>query len=447
MSDWPASQRTAASVLRWVLLLLLAAPVLTLAWSLYVQGGLFFWDARSIPCGIQSVLQTGNPNAYLPPSYNPNPDPSLSFQGDCAGYPFQYMLPPAVTGLLVGFTQVFGLDLLNGAYFILYALAIGLLGWGARRYGARGMELPLFAFLIACGVFVYDIGGGNITIVFVGLLIGLIAAGAHNRHWVTCTVLLCAAASAFKPLYALYLFIPLFAAGAWLAVTAAGAAITVGYAVDAVLQAARFDQWLNLIFPVVYRQPHFGLMYLMEWLGFGTGNWLVLAGGYVLWCMVIAGLLWSARERLPDAQDRALAALLATTLMLPRIKEYDAIVLIPLFFWLRAWLPERRRVLFQRLALAQAFVLPALWWWVRKIELLAAVADPTITQIADPKWHMSSQGFFLTGLLLLMFGFLVWPDHSGSHQTPETKQRQEEERGDGQHADMHAGHAAQGLRG
>jgi len=412
---------TVASVLRWVLLLLLGPPVLALAWSLYVDGGLFFWDARSIPCGIQSMLQTGHPNAYLPATFNPNHDPNISFQGACAGYPFQYMQPPAVTSLLAGFTQVFGLDVLNGAYFILYALAIGLLGWSARRYGAKGMELPLFALLIACGVFVYDIGGGNITLAFVGLLIGLIATSEHNRHWVTCTVLLCAAASAFKPLYALYLFIPLFAAGAWLAVAAAAAAITVGYAFDAALHAARFDQWLSLIFPVVYRQPHFGLMYLMESLGVGTGQWMALAGSYVLWCALVAGLLWSVRKRLPDAQDRALAALLATTLMLPRIKEYDAIVLIPLFFWLRAWLPEQRRVLFQRLALVLAFVLPALWWWLRKVSLLAVVSDPTITQIADPKWHMSSQGFFLTGLLLLMFGFLVWPDHAGSHQTAESK--------------------------
>lgn len=422
MNDTLGLPRSATLVLRSVLLLLLAPPVLALAWSLYVDGGLFFWDARSIPCGIQSMLQTGNPNAYLPATFNPNHDPNVSFQGACAGYPFQYMQPPAVTSLLAGFTQVFGLDLLNGVYFILYALAIGLLGWSARRYGAKGMELPLFALLIACGVYVYDIGGANITIVFVGLLIGLIATGAHNRHWVTCTVLLCVVASAFKPLYALYLFIPLFAAGAWLPVTAASAAITVGYAFDAALHAAQFDQWLNLIFPVVYRQPHFGLMYLMEWLGVGTGHWLALAGSYVLWCALVAGLLWSARKHLPDVQDRALAALLATTLMLPRIKEYDAIVLIPLFFWMRAWLPECRRILFQRLALVLAFVLPALWWWFRKIALLASVDNPTLSQIADPKWHMSTQGFFLTGLLLLMFGFLVWPRHAGGHQPTEAKQ-------------------------
>lgn len=388
-----------ASLGRWVLILLLAAPVLALAWSLYGQHGMFFWDAKTIPCGIQAAVQTGNPNAYLDPTY----------PGPCAGDSFQYMLPPAATSLLAGFAGLIGLPLLGAAYLALYALALGLLGRSALRQGASPRELLLFAGLLACGVFVYDVGGGNITIAFAGLLAGLMATAGQNRHWAAGTVLLCAAASALKPLYALYLLIPLFAAGAWLPVAAAAAAVTVAYALDAALQAPQFDQWLNLIIPVVYGQPHFGLMRLMEWLGFGAGHWLVLGGGYVLWCAAIVALLWSVRGRLPTAEDRAWAALLAVTLMLPRLKEYDAIVLIPLAFWLRSQLPAPRQALFQRLAVALAFLAPALWWWVRKIGLLIAVPDPTLTQIADPRWHISTPGFFLAGLLVLMFGFLVWP--------------------------------------
>lgn len=393
-----------SAVVRWIgqgaLALLLAAPVLALAWSLYGQHGMVFWDAKTIPCGLQAVLQTGNPNAYL---NNP------SYQGACAGYGYEYMLPPAVTSLLAAVVSFSGLGPLQAAYFILYALALALLAWGARRYAASGRELLLFAGLLACGAFVFEVGSGNLTMVFAGLLLGLILTGERNRHWVPCAVLLCVAASAIKPLYALYLLIPLYACGAWLAVAAGAAAISVGYALDAMLQSAQFDRWLNLIVPVVYGEPHFGIMRLMQWAGLGAGDWLAQGGGYVLWCAALLGLLWSARPRLHTPLDRALAALLAVTLMLPRLKEYDAVVLIPLVFWLRGRLPAQPRILFQRLAFTLAFLLPVLWWWVRKAGLLIAVSNPTLTQAADPGWLIASQGFFLTGLLLLTFGFLVWP--------------------------------------
>jgi len=319
------------------------------------------------------------------------------------------MLPPAVTLLLAGVVRAIGIDLLNAAYAVVYALALALLAWAARRQAASAREWLLFAGLFACGVFVFEAGSGNITIVFVALLLGLILTGEAHRHWVACLVLLCVAASAFKPLYALYLFIPLFAAGAWLAVAAAAAAILAGYAIDALWQAARFDQWLNLIVPIVYAEPHFGVMRLMQWAGLGAGDWLAQAGGYVVWCAAVIGLLWLARPRLPTATDRALAALLGVTLMLPRLKEYDAVVLVPLVFWLRAGLPAQRRRLFERLAIGLGFLLPALWWWVRKAGLFIAVPQPTLTQIADPAWLIATQGFFVAALLLLMFGFLVWP--------------------------------------
>jgi hypothetical protein len=399
--------RLGKSIGQWLLALLLFAPVLAMVLSLYGQHGMVFWDAKTVPCGIQSMLHNGNPNAYLN---------NASYQGACAGYGYEYMLPPGITSFLAGFVDLAGVGTLNAVYFALYAVALALLADGARRYAGNARELVLFASLIVCGVFVFEIGGGNLTIVFVGLLLGLILRDEQNRLWAPGMVLLCVAASAVKPLYALYLFIPLFAAGSWLAVAAAAAAISLGYALDATLQAAEFDRWLNLIIPVVYGEPHFGVMRLMQGLGLGAGDWLSQGGGYVLWCALVMGLLWSARPRLLTAQDRALAALLAVTLMLPRLKEYDAIVLIPLVFWLRSRLAARMQAWFQRLVVVLAFLLPALWWWVRKVGLMIAIPEPTLTQAADPGWLIATQGFFLAALLLVMFGFLVWPFRSGSQQ-------------------------------
>lgn len=388
------------STLSCLLVVLLSAPVLAMILSLYGQQGMFFWDAKTIPCGIQSLLQTGNPNTYLNNS---------SYRGACAGYGYEYMLPPGVTACLASLVRWFGLEVINAVYFALYAFALALLGWGAHRSAANWKELLLFAGLLACGVFVFELGGGNLTIVFVGLLFGLILTGQGNGQWPLWAVLLCVLAAAFKPLYALYLFIPLYASGRWLAVAAGSAAVSVGYALDASLQAAAFDQWLNLIVPIVYGEPHFGIMRIMQWAGLGAGDWLAQASAYVLWCAVIMALLWSARTRLQTEQNRAFAALLAVTLMLPRLKEYDAIVLIPLVFWLRTRLPVQQQALFQRLVFWLTFLAPAAWWWLRKAALLIALEAPTMTQIADPRWMIATQGFVLAILLLLTFGFLVWP--------------------------------------
>jgi hypothetical protein len=394
------------SKLGWVLVFsLLVTPVLALVLSLYVQHGMIFWDAKTIPCGLDAMLRTADPNAYLN---------NHSYQGSCAGYGYEYMQPPGITLILAGFVRAFGLPLLNGAYFVLYAIALAILARGALRYAASTIELVLFAGLFACGAFVFEVGGGNVTIVFVGLLFGLLLMSDRHPQWALWSVLLCTLASAFKPFYALYLLIPLFAGGRWLVVAAATAAISVGYALDANLHVTQFDRWLKLIIVTVYGEPHFGVMRLMQSAGLGAGDWLAQGGSYVVWCIIVLGLLWSARQRLLTTQDRAFAALLAVTLMQPRLKEYDAVVLIPLFFWLRSRLSAPDRILFQRLFFGMAFIVPALWWWGRKAILLIITPSPTITQIADPQWLIGTQGFFWALGLLLSYIFLVWPFQKAS---------------------------------
>lgn len=390
---------------RWLagatLCALLLPPVLALAYSLYGEHGMFFWDGRTIPCGLQSFNATGNPNAYLRDSAYPGP---------CAGYGYEYMLPPAVTAALAALLRGVGPDAFNVAYVLLYGGALAVLLRGAARF-AGGWTAPLaLAGLIACGVFVFEAGGGNITVPLLALLFLLCTQADRHPQRFAWTIPLCAVAAAFKPFYALYLLLPWFAQPALrLRVLAACSIVSGGYALDAWLQPAAFARWLNLIVPVVYAEPHFGIMRLMQALGLGAGDWWLQAGGYALWCALVLALLWRCRPHLATPAARALAALLAVTLLQPRLKEYDAVVIIPLAFWLLAQLPAARRQRLRLSLLLACGIVPALWWWLRKLGLFIAIEAPTATQIADPRWLIETQGFFLAGAVLILFGFLVWP--------------------------------------
>lgn len=378
---------------------LLLPPVLALVFSLYGEHRLFFWDAKTIPCGLQAYAASGDPNAYLR-----NPD----YAGACAGYGYEYMLPPAVTGVLSVMLKLLGLPVFNGLYFLLYCAGIGLLLQGARNHAGSWREPLLFAVLLACGVFVFEVGSGNVTLTILGLMCGLIAASGRFPRSDICLLALCVLASAFKPVFALYLLVPWYAhRNLRLPVLAATALISGFYAMDAFFNPAGFERWLNLIVPVVYGEPHFGVMRVMQAMGLGAGDWIVQGIVYAAWCVVVIGLLEFIVARMAAPQDRMMAALLAATLLLPRLKEYDAVILLPAFFWLQHQLSETHRRWLLRAVIALAFVAPAAWWWLRKLALWRSMQLHGLTSIADPGWLIATQGYFVTATVLLLFCFMA----------------------------------------
>jgi hypothetical protein len=365
--------------------------------SLYGVNGLFFWDAKTVPCGLLSFIDTGDPNRYLNPDY----------PGACGGFGYEYMVPPAATQLLAGLVRVAGTSWMTVGYALAYAAALSVLLRSTRRYSDNWPEVAAAASLMACGVYLFEAGGGNLTIAFLGGLLALLPRLDRGPRGSLAVVVLCVVGAWIKPMLALYLLIPLYAAGAWLAVAAGAAAATTLYALDAVLQPVAFDRWLQLIVPIVYDEPHFGVVRLMQAFGLGAGDWGIQMAAYALWCALILTLLWRLRARLPRVDDKAMAALLVVTLLQPRFKEYDAVVLIPLLFWLRARLPTVQRVWLERGIVLGTFVVPALWWWGRKLRLTLGVDHPTLTQWADPRWMIETQGFFLTLASLILFAFLI----------------------------------------
>lgn len=382
----------ANGVRRAALLALLIVPVITLAWSLYVDHGMLFWDAKTIPCGVQAYLAGGDPNAYL---RNPG------YAGACAGYGYEYMLPPAVTHVLGGLWTLLGDAPLRVLYALVYLLSLGLILAAARRLAPAPGAAVAAAALMVCGVFVFEAGGGNLTVVFLAALLATALYRPDRMAWL---VPLCAVAAFVKPFYALYLLVPLFARPRLaLTVLAAVCAVSVGYALDAALHPAEFDRWLRLSVAVVYGEPHFGVLRILDELGIGAGHWPPLALLYAAWSAGVVAVLYATRRHDAEPRDRACAALLAATLIQPRLKEYDAFVVVPLIFWLTARLPPRRGRQLRTTLIVVAGVVPALWWWGRKVLLFVAVPHPTLTQIADPRWLIATQGFFLAAVALLLF--------------------------------------------
>lgn len=380
---------------RTAVVLFVGVPALLIAWVLLADYGAFFWDARTFPCGIEAMLATGEPNAYLDPAY----------PGSCAGYRFQYMPAPAITRVLAAFVGLVGINALVIGYAALYAAALAALARSTVRMNGGSPLLPLLFFLtLSCGIFVFETASGNLSIVLAGFLVVAIANIDERPAWI---VALCVVAALFKPHYALYLLIPLVARRDYLAVSFAAAAISLWYAVDALLHPEAFSAWLELILPIVRAEPHFGFMRVMQLAGYAQGDWAVLAAVYLAWVAFLLVLTLRVCARLPSPTDRAFAVLACVTLMLPRLKEYDCLVLVPLFFWLAQGLAGRARRWLYGLVLLAGFVTPAVAWWVRKLPMIFDASTATLRAAAEIPWLLHVQGIFLVAALALVFGSLV----------------------------------------
>lgn len=387
--------RSPFRLLAWTAgVILVAVPAILIAWVLLGDYGAFFWDAKTWPCGIEAMIATGHPNAYLDPGY----------AGNCAGYRFTYTPPPAITAVLASLGAALGIDVLVAVYAALYAVALASLGRTVHRLHGSLAVPVLFSLSFACGIFVFETASGNVSIVFGGLLSGLILSIERRAGLV---VALCVIAALFKPHYALYLLVPLLARGNYLAVSVAGAAVSLWYAADAVLHRQAFTDWLNLILPIVHGEAHFGFMKLMQFAGYAPGDWSVLAAGYAVWCLLVIGLTLNVCARLASPVDRAFAALACATLLLPRLKEYDCLVLVPLFFWLHVRSTDAQRRLLQRVVGVTAFVVPALWWWARKLPLITGESPLTLRTATEFKWLIQVQGIFVAAVAFIVFATVV----------------------------------------
>ncbi|MDT3670023.1 MAG: hypothetical protein ROZ37_06790 [Aromatoleum sp.] len=370
-------------------------PALLTAWVLLADYGAFFWDARTFPCGLEAMLSTGNPNAYLDPAY----------PGSCAGYRFQYMSAPGVTRLLADVVDVIGMKALAVGYGALYAASLVALAWTVARDNRGSPLVPALFFLtLSCGIFVFETSSGNLSIVFAGL-VSIAVLKLDEGTWPA--VALCVVAALFKPHYALYLLIPFVARRDVLGASFGAAAVSLWYAADAVLHPGEFSAWLELILPIVHAEPHFGFMRLMQVAGYAQGDWTILALAYLAWCAFLLVLTLRVCNRLTSAVDRGFAALACVTLMLPRLKEYDCLVLVPLFFWLAHGLPPPARSRLYRLVVSVGFVAPALLWWIRKLPLAVDSSTVTLRAIADIPWLLQAQGIFLVAAMAIVFATMV----------------------------------------
>lgn len=391
----PVTETWTRRAIRIAATLLIGIPVLLIAWVLLGDYSAFFWDAGTFPCGIEAMLATGDPNAYLNPAY----------PGRCAGSSWQYMQAPAVTAVLSGFVGIFGMNALIALYAGLYAASLALLVWATTQASGGRLALPLLFFVtLSCGIFIFEIASGNLSIVFAGLLCAAILQ--IDRRPVL-AIALCVAAAAFKPHYALYLLIPLIARRNYLAVSFAAAAVSLWYALDAALHPETFARWLELILPIVHREPHFGFMRWMQEAGYAEGDWLLLGGVYVVWCAALLGVTLRMCATMSSPVDRAFAALGCVTLMLPRLKEYDCLVIVPLFFWLATHLAESQTRWLHRLVFVLGFAAPAAIWWFRKLPLLIDPAGTTLRAAAEMKWLLQNQGIYLVAAFAILFGTMA----------------------------------------
>lgn len=369
---------------------LVTLPGLLFAASLLFEHHAIFWDGTVYRCAIEATLATGNPYRFV---------------GDCAGYPLPHTYPFFGTLLLAAAAQVTGVTWLGVGYLIIYALGAAGLIW-ACLFSAPTRGVGVWVLIAAAaGIVVSEMASGNMAIPFYGLwfVLCLRYTGSPQLMIMPCLLI-----APFKPLYAVYLLVPVMAQGRQVGPAAAMAAVSLWYVADARLHPEHFAAWLDAVMGHVSQVPGFGIA---RWLGaifalpYGSSPMLV---AHAAWSALA---LWLTLRVLRREEDPALRNLIATAgaaLLLPRLKEYDCLVLLPLAGLLYGHSAGTLRHGFAWLVGITLFVLPAASWWWRKIILLAGTAPLDWRAIVDMRWLVQHQGDFLALTLFVLLGWMAW---------------------------------------
>ena len=376
-------------LIRIVLLLLLGAPVaLSLIYLLVYSGAPLFWDGMTLSCGLDAFINGSAPNAYLDPDYG----------GRCAGYGFQYMHPPGITYLLASISGVISLQGLIYLYITLFIISVWLLLYVGNQYRQHWPVVIGLTIFMGCGALLMEFFGGNVAALFVGFIVGTMVV-IERYPWAI--IIVSVLTALFKPHLALYLLVPL-AAGVGPAWVIAGVAfVALWYAVDLAWHRQEFMEWLSFVMPISYFDRSFGSLRIGQEFGVGLSGTLLQIMISGSWFLLMMGGLYKLRQRFSHPIDIAFVALLCVTLSLPRLKEYDSLVVLPIIFWTLSKLSlevGRRYVWALFLGL---FLLPALWWWGRKVLLYFSNSSPEWMLVADLQWLYRTQGWVLVFALLL----------------------------------------------
>ena len=372
---------------RFFVVLLCTIPGSVFAYSLLAEHRAYFWDGTVYRCAIEASLATGTPYRFI---------------GDCAGYFLPHTYPYGGTQLLARIASILGRLTVTYGYALAYASGVLLFAHVIYRLGGSLWVLLLVLLAPGAGVFVSELVSGNVAIPFYGLLLWLICRDAPNFGRIAA---LGAAMAPFKPLYSAYLIIP-FLLRRDVRIPAVGAGLVAAwYAGDVLLFPAHFAEWLGVAVHHANEVPGFGFTMLIRKGGLELGGKASIAAAYLVWAGVIGALTLRAVARSPTPLIQALAAIAGTALLLPRLKEYDCLILIPLALAVWPAVSARERREWGLLVGGFAAGLPATIWWLRKLPLLWSDSADLWRAFVDMRWLVQNQGGFLFAALLAA---LVW---------------------------------------
>ncbi|WP_156822025.1 hypothetical protein [Azoarcus sp. KH32C] len=374
---------------RWLAALACLIPGAVFALSLLVEHQAYFWDGTVYRCAIEAAQATGDPYRFV---------------GDCTGYFLPHTYPYAGTRLLAGIASMLGMPALSVAYVSLYVAGAAL--FVHVLYRLCGSAALVLALVVApgAGVFVSELVSGNMAIPFYGLLLWLTWSTASATRPVAA---LCVVTAPFKPLYSAYLILPVLLRREFLIPGLCIVLVAAWYAADLTLFPTYFAEWLNVAVRHANEVPGFGFSMLVRKTGLGLGGGPGVIFAYLLWACGVVLLTLRAIARTPSSLVRTLVAVAGTALLLPRLKEYDCLVLVPLSvaMWSSLTGSERR----QWLTLVGGFgvALPAAVWWLRKGMLLIGAVPFGWRGFVDMRWLVQNQGGFLFAAMLAALFWLA----------------------------------------
>lgn len=366
-----------------------ALPGIVFGLSLLLEHRAWLWDATVYRCAVEATLATGSPYRFV---------------GDCAGYFLPHTYPFAGTWLLAQLARLTGEPPLQLVYLTLYAGGVMLLSRSLLKQGMSPTIQLLFLVLPGAGVLVSELVSGNIGVPFYGLLFWLIWRTQGGR---SATPPIAAAIAVFKPLYLAYaLAPPLLRHRRGPSLLACGFA-ALWYAGDALAFPEQFRAWLAAAFGHANEVPGFGFSMLVRKVGIGLGQSPATLAAYALWAGLVLILTLRATARVNTPAARAFTAIAGIALLLPRLKEYDCLILLPLSAALWQELTHRERREWMLLVGGFSCALPALLWWLRKLPLLWNPPVELWRAFVDMRWLVQNQGAFLFAALLAALFWLA----------------------------------------
>jgi hypothetical protein len=284
--------------------------------------GSFMWDASVYMCGAEA--------------YKADISPYSAHGMEClvSGLPFVY--PPLFAWALSLLPTVLLPIILYGLHLAFSFLLIFLVFWIAEP-ASRGRASVLFLTFIG-GINLLALLTGNLSVAFYSMLALALYLGSVRTCYVICLL-----GTLIKAQYGVFFLVPFLIDRNVLRAGIFGMLLATIFALDAWAHPRLFAEWLSAVSRLA-DGPDVGWSFLHGLAALGSFSPTEKVIAYVPYAVGLIGLFLWATQDVPRGRQYGLLATLLGISLLPRLKEYDLLLVVPIYLHLSMSMPDRLRL-------------------------------------------------------------------------------------------------------